>query len=260
MNTIFNVLDYGAVPDGSTDCTSAIQKALDDASQCEGVVMVPPGRYMTGELRMTGQGVTLQGYSAWSYRSPGSSILVLNDPKAKCLLDITGAFGGAVRGMSLSGELLGDHPIHGIYLHWDEYNGGSEEDTPCVDDCRIDHFTGDGIHLEHIWCFNVRHSMMFQNENGIFVDGWDGFILDNWLSYNRGWGFLGGNVTASVTATGNRVEWNVAGGFRIPFGDSTNITGNFFDRGHGPALYLGGEKNVSLISVTGNIFRRSGAR
>lgn len=264
MNTVFNILDYGAVGDGMTDCTKAVQQALDDASTCFGTVIVPPGRYMVGHLSMKGQGVSLQGTSAWSYRSDGASVFVLNDENTDCMIDITGAFGAAIRGMSLCGNnRLGDaknRPIHGVKLYWDEYNGGSEEDTPAIDDCRIGWFSGDGIHLEHIWCFSVRHSMLHNNGgHGLLIDGWDGFILDNWFSCNEGWGIMGGNVVASITATGNRVEWNRSGGFRFPFGDSYNITGNFFDRSFGLALDLGGEKNVSLVTVSGNIFRRSGA-
>ena len=263
METVFNILNYGAIGDGVTDCTKAVQNALNDAATCSGKVIVPPGRYKVGHLEMKGQGVSLHGTSAWSYRSPGSSIFELNDPNADSLLDITGAFGCAIHGMSFVGSRLGNHethPIHGIYLYWDEYNGGSEEDTPAIDDCKVDGFTGDGIHLEHIWCFSVRHSMMcFCEGNGLFIDGWDGFVLDNWFSYNDGYGMKGGNVVASITATGNRVEWNKAGGFKFEFGDSYNFTGNFFDRGHGPAIDLGGERNVSLVTMTGNIFRRSGA-
>lgn len=262
MNTTLNILDFGAIGDGNTDCTVAVQKALDAASVCMGTVIVPPGKYMVGHLDMKGQGVSLVGTSAWSYRSDGASIFILNDLNTDCLLDITGAFGCSVKGMSLNGNKLGnkEHPIHGIKLYWDKYNGGSEEDTPAIDDCRIGNFSGDGVHLEHIWCFSVRHSMLHNNGgNGLFIDGWDGFVLDNWFSYNEGFGLKGGNVVASITATGNRVEWNYSGGFGIPFGDSYNFTGNFFDRSFGPAIELGGDKGVSLVSITGNVFRRSGA-
>lgn len=263
MNTVFDIKKMGAMGDGKTDDTAVIQSALDQAAECMGKVIVPPGRYLTKKLNMHGQGVSMEGSSAWSYRSDGSSIIVLADDSADCLIDITGAFGCAIKGICMDGNGLGDankKPIHGVKLYWDKYNGGSEEDTPMIDDCRIGNFSGDGVHLEHIWCFSVRHSMLHNNgRNGLFIDGWDGFVLDNWFSYNKGWGLKGGNVVASITATGNRVEWNYAGGFGIEFGDSYNFTGNFFDRSHGPSIELGGKKGVSLVSITGNIFRRSGA-
>lgn len=218
MDNIMNILNYGAVGDGVTDCTKAIQTALDDASTCMGTVIVPPGKYMVGKLKMHGQGVSISGTAAWSYRSDGASVFVLNDENSDSMIDITGAFGCAIRGMCLNGNHLGKN-IHGIKLYWDEYNGG----------------------------------------NGLFIDGWDGFVLDNWFSFNNGFGMKGGNVVASITATGNRVEWNQSGGFQFLFGDSYNFTGNFFDRSHGPAIELGGDKTVSLVTITGNIFRRSGA-
>lgn len=261
MKTIFNVLDYGAVNDGKTISTNAIQKAIDDAGLCQGKVIIPPGEYLVGKLYLKGKGITLEGSAAWSYRAPGGSILKLCDDSVDCMIDITSSFGCSIVGLNLVGnDLYKDKPIHGIKLYWDKYNGGSEEDTPLIDGCKISNFSGDGIHFEHVWCFSVRHSMLAYNKgNGLFVDGWDGFVLDNWFSYNEGYGFCGGNVVASITATGNRVEWNKSGGFRIPFGDSLNFTGNFFDRGEGPAIYLGGDKNVSLVTITGNIFRRPGA-
>ncbi len=36
MKTIFNILDYGAINDGKSICTGAIQKAIDYASLCQG--------------------------------------------------------------------------------------------------------------------------------------------------------------------------------------------------------------------------------
>jgi len=257
MKNVFDITDFGAVGDGLTDCTAAIQRALDAAAEAEGAVIVPPGRYCTGTLKM-GKRTRLQGYSAWNFRADGSSVLLLNDPEAVCLLDITGAFGCSVAGLCLDGRKLGKK-VHGIYLYWEKYNGGSEEDTPALDDCRVGNFTGDGLHLEHIWCFSVRHSMLHRNGGaGLYMDGWDAFIIDNWFTANRHCGILGGPCAASVTATGNRVEWNREAGFRFGNGDSLNVTGNFFDRSFGPALWLGGGGQFRDTAITGNVFRRSG--
>lgn len=258
MQTIFDITAFGAVGDGKTDCTKAIQAALDAAAECRGVVTVPPGVYLTGRLKM-GNGVSLEGHSAWSFRSYGSSIFQLNDPEADCLVDITGAFGCSIRGMSLNGCNLGEN-IHGVKLYWDDYNGGSEEDTPTIDDCRIGNFTGNGVHLEHIWCFSIRHSMVCFNKGaGLYIDGWDGFVLDNWFSGNMKGGMAGGPNVASITATGNRVEWNRLAGFYLPNANCCNFTGNYFDRSGGPGLVLGAEGDWAMsVTVTGNIIYRSG--
>ena len=253
----FDITAYGAVGDGKTDCTAAIQKALDDAAAVEGTVLVPPGKYLTGRLKM-GVRSRLQGHSGWNYRSNGLSTLILNDPTAPCLLDITGAFGCTIAGICLDGQGLGEG-VHGIYLYWELYNGGSEEDTPTIDDCRVGRFTGNGVHLEHIWCFSLRHSMIHNNHGcGLYIDGWDAFIIDNWFSANRRMGILGGPIAASITATGNRVEWNGMGGFWFKNGDSINLTGNFFDRSFGPAIKLGDGGHFRDCTITGNVFRRSG--
>jgi hypothetical protein len=45
---VFNVKSYGAVGDGVTDDTDAIQAALDDAAVSGGIVMVPAGTYAIG--------------------------------------------------------------------------------------------------------------------------------------------------------------------------------------------------------------------
>jgi hypothetical protein len=201
----------------------------------------------------------LSGTSAWLFGGYGGSIFELNTDETDCMIDITGAFGCQISGMNLKGGDLGTN-IHGVKLYWPEYNGGGKEDTPTIDDCKIGHFSGDGVHLEHIWCFSVRHSMLcFNRGAGLFIDGWDGFVLDNWFSANQRGGMLGGKFVASVTATGNRVEWNRVGGIVIPCGDTMNITGNYFDRSGGPALKLGAANgSIDSVTVTGNLLNRSG--
>ena len=261
MINVFDITDFGAVGDGITDSSAAVQLALDAAKNCMGSVVVPPGNYLIkGDLKMRGKGVSLVGTSAWSFRNDGASVFTLIGEESSCLLDISGAFGCTIKGMCLNGGGIGKK-IHGVKLYWDAYNGGGQEDTPTIDDCRIGSFSGDGLHFEHIWCFSVRHSMIYNNRGaGLCLSGWDAFIIDNWFTGNASGGINTCGYVASVTATGNRVEWNRKGGFIIPGGDSFNFTGNFFDRTFGPALVLGGDNcELNLASVTGNVFRRNGA-
>ncbi len=260
MANIFDITQFGAIGDGKTDCTQSIQAAINEAEKCGGSVDVPPGRYLTGKLTLQGVGVSIIGRSAWSYRRDGTSVFILNDENADCLLDISGSYSTMIKGMCFDGRYLGKN-IHGIKLAWEDYHYNTEEDTPTIDDCRIGCFSGNGVHYQKIWCFSIRHSMLHRNTGaGLYVDGCDGFILDNWFSANKNGGILGDKIIASVTLTGNRVEWNNRGGFIFPHGDAFNITGNFFDRTFGPALDLGSEQGeLHTVAVTGNVFRRGGA-
>ncbi len=64
----FNIRDYGAVDDGKTLCTGAIQQAIDAASKVRGMVLIPRGTFLSGSLRLKsgvelhlGEGATLLG-------------------------------------------------------------------------------------------------------------------------------------------------------------------------------------------------------
>ena len=47
----FNACDYGAIPDGKTDCTKMIQKTIDACTEAGGgTVVFKPGTYMTGSI------------------------------------------------------------------------------------------------------------------------------------------------------------------------------------------------------------------
>jgi polygalacturonase len=50
-NGIFSILDFGASPDGSRSSTDSIRRTIEEcASRGGGMVMVPPGRYLTGAI------------------------------------------------------------------------------------------------------------------------------------------------------------------------------------------------------------------
>jgi hypothetical protein len=254
---MLNVMDFGAIGDGKADDTQSIQKALDKAALTNGAVFIPEGRYLCSELKVP-EGIGIHGLPAWSYRKGMGTVLVFKGG-GKCLINLTGAFGSYLFGLCLDGNDI-EGGIHGILIDKPDY--GKQEDTPRIDTCRVEKFSGDGIRLERIWCFVVRHSHCFVNKGcGLRVRGWDGFILDNWFSGNGEAGYASYDENASNTITGNRIEWNHAGGIIIKGGSHYNITGNYIDRSGrcGIALLPNAEgKGCQTVTITGNVIYRSG--
>ena len=250
----FDVRTLGAAGNGTADDTNAIQRAIECAAKVNGVVLIPPGRYLCGKLQLL-PGIEIRGSANFSFRNSHGTILQLRDDDSTALLDLTNAYGAKVTGLCLVGRGFQEpKTAHGIIIDKPDY--GTQEDAPCIDNCRIENFSGDGIHLERIWCFTIRHCHLFKNGGcGIRVRGWDGFVQDNWMSGNLGAGYGAYEENASVTLTGNRIEWNHAGGIEIHNGSHYNITGNYIDRSGNAGLRL---LNANIITATGNIIYRSG--
>ena len=255
---MLNAMEFGAKGDGKTDDTQAIQKAMDKAALTNGTVFIPEGNYLCSELKVP-QGIGVHGLPAWSYRKDKGTVLTLKGSGSKCLINLTGAFGAYLFGLCLNGNNI-EGGTHGIMVDKPDY--GNEEDTPRIDTCRILNFSGDGIRLERIWCFCVRHSHCISNKGcGLRVRGWDGFILDNWFSGNGKAGYGSYDENASNTLTGNRIEWNQEGGIVIYGGSHYNINGNYIDRsGRCGIALLPNEKQDSCqtFAITGNVIYRSG--
>jgi Pectate lyase superfamily protein len=152
----FNVRQFGAKGDGRTDDTRAIQKTIDAAAETGGAVFLPPSEYACSELHVRAR-VALIGVPAWDYHVGGGSVLKLADDKAPSLLNITGANGATLDGLSLIGGKLGKE-IHGILLN--KPDPGKQEDTFRIERCQVNGFTGDGVRLMHVWCFSIRQSMI----------------------------------------------------------------------------------------------------
>jgi hypothetical protein len=250
----------GATGDGKTDDTLALQKALDAAAGSSGGVFIPPGVYLTHELRVR-PGTALIGIPAWNYSNGGGSVLKLAGAQSSCLLNLTDARGATIDGLSLEGGNLGKG-IHGILTNRTKW--GEHEDGFRIERCQVTRFSGDGAHLDCVWCFSVRHCQLaFNHGDGMNMRGWDGFILDNWFSGNDGAGFAARHENASMTFSANRIEWNGKENFVIAGGDGYQITGNFFDRAGTCGIALrrgnnGAGRGPTQVTITGNFIKRSG--
>jgi Pectate lyase superfamily protein/Right handed beta helix region len=253
---LLNVRKLGAVGDGKTDDTHAIQRAFDAAGETSGGVFIPPGVYLVHELHVR-PGIAVLGVAAWNYSGPGGSVLRLADGDSSCLLDLTEGRGSTIEGLALDGRGLGTN-IHGIALNRTVF--AKHEDGFRIEHCQVNNFSGDGLHLACVWCFSVRHCMMAYNKgDGLNLRGWDGFLMDNWFSGNQRAGFAAREQNASITFTANRVEWNGEENMLITGGDGYQITGNFFDRAGTCGIALRkGTIACSQITLTGNFFERSG--
>ena len=256
-NATLNVRDFGAVGDGVADDTAAVQKAVDAAAESRATVFVPAGVFCVSTLKLRPH-TGLAGDPTWSYRDFGGPILRLADEAAPCLIDATGALGATIQGVCLDGA-KGAGKAHGVMIDKGDY--GSEEDTIRIERCRISGFAGDGVHLGRIWVFTLRGCMISHNGgSGLWVRGWDGFVLDNWLSGNGGAGYLAEEENSSVTLTANRIEWNRAGGIVLRGGSHYNVTGNYIDRSGGCGIHLIARDGhpCQHLSITGNVIYRSG--
>jgi hypothetical protein len=254
---------FGSAGDGKTDDTASLQRAIDAAAESSGAVFLPPAVYLTRELHVRA-GVALIGIPAWNYSFGGGTVLRLADASSPGLLNLTEARGATLDGLALDGRSLGAG-VHGIFTARTAY--GPHEDGFRIERCQVAHFTGDGLSLSHAWCFSVRHCEMMANRgDGLSLRGWDGFILDNWLSGNGRAGFAARDENASVTFTANRVEWNTEENMVVVGGDGYQITGNFFDRAGTVGIALRQNPHseswnkgpCTQFSITGNFIKRSG--
>ncbi|MBP3627084.1 MAG: right-handed parallel beta-helix repeat-containing protein [Clostridia bacterium] len=262
MLNCFDITKFGAVADGKTDCTKAIQSALDEAGKVEGEVIVPPGEYLCGYVRVP-RGVTVKGTYAWEFAKNGGSILKLNRSDVPCLMDITGGFGCCLDGICIDGGDLGED-IHGVMLKWEDRLEsrkafGGKEDTPTIANCRISNFSGNAVHYEKVWCFSIRNSMLGFSKNGLYVHGCDAFITDTWFSCNKQDGVHAQRLMAA-TFTGCRIECNYSNGVYMYDCGVVQFGNCYYDANAKNGFYCAdeGEDFRGNLTFNGNIFYRSG--
>lgn len=145
-NATYNVRDFGAVGDGTTDDTAAVQSAVAaakavGASSCGAVVYFPPGRYrMSGAINLdNARNVTLQGASGGPYGTGTDDLtshLVFTQAGAGNLVQARSSICVTLRQLSIA---YNNPSFSGRVLNMNGYGAPVVRDThyPLVDRCHI---------------------------------------------------------------------------------------------------------------------------
>lgn len=260
--------DFGAKADGINNDTKPIASALAEASESGKTCFFPKGIYRTEEQKIP-DGIEITAQPTWSYNLPGKTRLIPAEEDQRSVFNVSDAVGTTIYGIEIDGKHFGNC-VHGIYMNREEHTVRAEHSLR-IDTCEIRNCTGNGIHAEGAWAVSVRKSQCYGNDGyGMYLDGCDAFIVDNWFSANGKAGVGGETWNSAVNFTSNRIEWNRECGVRLAGSMRFNLTGNYFDRSYGPALIIEAATNHHkrlnkdhtvipfAITVTGNNFVRSG--
>ena len=106
----YNVADYGAIGDGITDDTEAIQAAIDDATK-GGLIVFPTGTFMVRGLKIKYSGITLTGAARY-----GTRIVRLDGTEPLVDISGTGSLDFHIKYCSLNNIMLSGNYKPGVLL------------------------------------------------------------------------------------------------------------------------------------------------
>ncbi|MGN6536675.1 MAG: right-handed parallel beta-helix repeat-containing protein [Mesorhizobium sp.] len=240
-----NVMNYGAVGDGTTDDTAAFNLCLVHNTVC----WVDPAKtYAVGDVRMN-DGNRLAGLGVVEYGTETASttnarpVLVAVSGATQVLEVSSVREGAAVEGVFIDCRNSG---INGI-------SGGSfqltVEDTTVVG-CDVGF--GGGAYTGGA---RVLNSTFGNNVTGI-ENLIDSFVVNADLANNTGDGIYLGTGANANTIVNSRFEWNQGFGLESYGGTNNNsISNSLFDRNYKAGLRLIG---VTGMTVSNSVFSRNG--
>jgi len=270
--THFNVKDYLAVGDGTTDDLTPIQNAINAAAVNGGIVFFPAGVYRISNSIVMKTGVTLQGVhgTGWPFRFPTSicSIRPTNSFAGECAISMLG------QDITISGHNEGNMRIIDIDLDGSALPAGSvtgihaqgEVMDVILQNMTIKQFTHDGIQTNtgsgtrnpHDWFMDSV--VCYNNATyGYSMQITDGYIRNCIASSNTigGWSMA---PFGGITMQGCQALFNGGDGLTVTGGTSTGnlvISDFMTDRNEHNGITLGtnsgsGSPPIILSGITCN--------
>jgi hypothetical protein len=214
-----SVKDFGAVGDGTTDDTAAIQAALDSISTTGGTVRVPAGKYKLTSLILIPAYVTLEGSgradgssSAYATRlqiAYGGRAVRLNGTKS-AISNLTIKYTvTATTDEAIYAENVADPLINNIYIV-DAYNGVTLKscNTPIATYCDVVNCVGSySFKVQGDSVLGPGDSFLLNNVSGGFTGtgpaGFTHLIIDNYANSGkvRGYRFVKGDYGIKIQGT-----------------------------------------------------------
>lgn len=236
LQDVVSVKDFGAVGDGTTDDTAAIQAAIDAVSATGGAVYVPSGAYLVSGLSITAVSAAGGGLNTSRFRLFGDGHnSILKGSSASPVLTVGDSAGSRVHDVELDG--LQFHgaatAANGVKL--------SNASRVAIKNCRVYAATGAGVLLtdDSYGPHDINHCLIRDNgSHGIHVD--DGTANN-------------GNALSVVQSV---VNINGGSGIRIDSGSAIMIAGNDIESNadSGIVLCAAGTRAVSGAQIAGNYF------
>ena len=154
-----NIVDYGAVGDGTTDCTQAFK----DAIATNKPVFVPAGRFLVSEPVELGSFQLLFGVGNNNLTSASNSIIISNDADTPVIRTTVGAQFTTIKNLTVThtgtpvadgdGVLIQPGSNHTIFDVWsyNNYNGFTLQNVSLgwFTDCKAELNLNDGVHYEN---------------------------------------------------------------------------------------------------------------
>jgi len=253
-----SVKDFGAVGNGVTNDTAAIQAAFSAVSGTKATVFFPPGIYVTSSIITQPDGVIVQGsgsggYTAITGASDGSTIIQSSVTTtawimgAGCVLQDIQVRPTNYASVTYS---LGNYPSGTNNAAYGIKCGASAMLTRVV----VIGFATSGFYVTGP-TVKLDNCFAFNNAIGLSsAAGNDGWATDCVFMFNCGAAGVDATNMGYWRWTSNRIEWNARYG--LIAGGENSGTNNLFDRNGWAGLYLA-DGNWGQ-TWTGNYFSRNG--